>query len=405
MQTRQGERVVRRLSGRKRFLFWTFLVLFTLGIFEITANIGLRLFRGYDGVHLYQYAFDPYKNILPTPNFKDTRGIEHNSVGFRRSSEVSIEKPSGTYRIFLMGASTAYGLGGLWPHIQTEFAVVKNSETIDAYLEEILSASVPSMKVEVINAAITSTWTHHHLIYLNQTILRYDPDMILFLDGLNDFFFFEPGHDQFGSYSYNLPSRVIMGEPTIYSLAYGNAWWLFQKSAAAHVASRSLRGIAQMLSENDSREPLDVEVALAGLRATFPRNALKMQERSGLILEREGVKTVFMLQPLLILERQRDLPDIERDLFEFNVDSYLPNYEEFAYRAVDYLRRAEQEMAASVDASFLDLTGAFDGVEGQMFTDYAHLTPTANRILAERIAQRVLPLIGESPSGQVDSGE
>ena len=118
----------------KRLLFWAILVSISLAILEIAANVGLRAFRGYDGAHLYQYEFDPYKNILPTPNFVDTRGIKHNSVGFRRSSEVSLEKPPGTYRIFLMGASTAYGLGGLWPHIQRTFAVVDNSETIDAKL-------------------------------------------------------------------------------------------------------------------------------------------------------------------------------------------------------------------------------------------------------------------------------
>ena len=89
----------------------------------------------------------------------------------------------------------------------------------------------------MINAAITSTWTHHHLIYLNQRILRYDPDMILFMDGFNDFFKSEPDHDQFATYSYGMPSRVIMGEPTLYSLAYANA---SQPLAARRAALRAL---------------------------------------------------------------------------------------------------------------------------------------------------------------------
>ena len=78
----------------------------------------------------------------------------------------------GTYRIFLMGASTAYGLGGLWPHIEDRYPVLKNPETIDAYLEQEAAGAIrPDLQIEVINAAITSTWTHHNLIYLNQTIL------------------------------------------------------------------------------------------------------------------------------------------------------------------------------------------------------------------------------------------
>ncbi|HWP02579.1 MAG TPA: hypothetical protein VNL96_03920 [Gemmatimonadaceae bacterium] len=381
-------------------LFWGILIVLLAGGLELSARVGLRIFRGYDGEHLYQYEFDAYKNIHPTPNFVDTRGVRHNSAGFRRSTEVAVEKPPGTYRIFLMGASTAYGLGGLWPHIQREYAVLKNSETIDAYLERMLEDSLFGTRVEVINAAITSTWTHHHLIYLNQRILSYDPDMVLFLDGFNDFFFFDRRHDQFQDYAYGLPARIIMGEPSLYSLAYANLWWLFRKSAAAHVASRAARDVYLMMRGTSEQAALNVDSALAGLRQVFPRNALKMHERIGLILKAEGVHAVFMLQPLLILERGRKpMSPLERQLFEFNVTSYRPNYETFARRAVEFFREAEGQMAGRVGGTFLDLTTVFAGVEEQMYTDYAHLTPSANRRVAERIAEHVLPLIRSDLGG------
>ena len=82
--------------------------------------------------------------------------------------------------------------------------MLPNDSTIDAFLERELGAQFPGTKIEVINAAITSTWTHHHLIYLNQRIIGYQPDMVLFLDGYNDFYFFNRDHDQFDSYGYNL---------------------------------------------------------------------------------------------------------------------------------------------------------------------------------------------------------
>ncbi len=160
----------RLTRGRIAFAF---LLLFVLlfALLEFGTRVYLKAARGYDGEHLYQFAFDPYKNILPTPGYVDTRGIEHNRMGFRRTGEVSVKKPADTYRIFLMGASTGYGLGGLWPHIDPKWPVLKNSETIDAYLEKELAPHFPGKKIEVINAAVTSTWTHHNLIYLNQTIL------------------------------------------------------------------------------------------------------------------------------------------------------------------------------------------------------------------------------------------
>jgi len=377
--------------GWKRVLFWGLLVVIGFAALEISAQIGLRVFRGYDGEHLYQYAFDPYRNIHPTPNFVDRRGIAHNSVGFRRSSEVEVGRKPNSYRVFLMGASTAYGLGGLWPHLQREFAVIKNSETIDAYLEQMLRDSLPGVEVEVINAAVTSTWTHHHLIYLNQHILRYDPDMVLFLDGFNDFFAAKPTHDQFADYSYGLPSRVIMGEPSLFALAYANAWWLFRKSAAAHVGSRAASGVMAAIKGRPEQTPLNVPRAVAGLKQVFPENALKMHERSGLILRAEEVRTLFILQPLLILARDRPgAPEIERTLFDFNVSSYVPNYEEFVQQVVPFFVEQETAMAARVGADFLDLSDPFDGIEGQVYTDYAHLTPLGNRVVAERILARSL---------------
>jgi hypothetical protein len=149
-----------RPSGISRWKVALFLaVLFTItaAVLEFGTRLYLKNARGYDGQHLYQFAFDPYKNVLPTPDYVDTRGIRHNSVGFRRSTEVSLTKPTRTYRIFLMGGSTAYGLGGLWPHLDDKYPVLTNSETIDAYLERALNSTVPEWKVEVINAAITST--------------------------------------------------------------------------------------------------------------------------------------------------------------------------------------------------------------------------------------------------------
>ena len=383
------------LSRRKIALLAIVLVAFFAATLEFGARLYLRATRGYDGAHLYQFAFDPYKNILPSPNYVDTRGIRHNAKGFRRSSEVTLEKPSDTYRIFLMGGSTAYGMGGLWPHIDDRYPVLKNNETIDAYLEKDLGSALPGLRVEVINAAITSTWTHHNLIYLNQTILKYRPDMVLFLDGFNDYYHFDKGHDQFASYSYNLPSRVILGDPTLFSLAYANGWWLFRKSALVHLVARGASNLMLLLSKRPDREAIDVERAVARQRENFSSNALKMEERCGLILRNEQVIPVFILQPMLILERDRNLTDMERRLFDFNVDSYLPNYEAFIARAVEYVRTQEAEMAARVGGTFIDLTGIYEDAEGQIYTDYAHLTPEGNKLAAKVIGKHILPIIRE----------
>lgn len=387
------------LSLRKKILFSLILVVVFAGALEVCARIYLHQFKGYSGGPLLQYEFDPYKNVLPTRNFVDTRGIEHNSAGFRRSSEVARAKPEGTYRIFLMGGSTAYGTGGLWPHIQTEFEVLKNSETIDAYLEQQLHEQYPGARFEVINAAIPSIWTHHHLIYLNQTILNYQPDMVILVDGYNDFYFYGRDHDQFRSYAYKEHSHRIMGEPTLGSLAYGNFWWLGRKSAFVHLALRQARVVKQLLSRPE-REPIVVDSAFAGLRDVFPNNALQMVERIALLLQQENVASVFVLQPMLILEADRqNMAPIEQEMLAFNRASYLPNYEAYMRLAVPFVRDLERATVEKYGATFIDGTGLFREAEGQVFTDYVHLTPTANERLAREISSRIAPTIEASVGG------
>ena len=378
--------------GWKRVLFIVIVFVLVLAVAEGLSVLYLRRFQGYDGHHLNKYVFDPYKDLLPAPGYVDTRGVHHNSVGFRRRTEVELRKPDDVYRIFLMGASTAYGEGGLWEHIEPNYPILKDQETIDAYLERKLNALGLGKRVEVINAAIVGTWTHHHLIYLNQRILRYQPDMILFMEGYNDFFRFERGFNSFDNYFYNTPHKIILGEPTIHSLAYANGRWLFRRWALFNVLGHAGRLAKLVVAPRPERRTLNPDSVLAALRVAFPENALALQRRSGLILRDAGVKTYFMLQPMLILERNRPgLTDIERRLLDFNVESYWIGYEQYMHRAVDYVRAEESAMAAAVGAEFLDLTGIYRDASGQMFTDYAHLTPRANEIMAEVLAARLAP--------------
>lgn len=382
-----------QLSTRKKLLFTLILLAVFGGIAEGAARIYLHQVKGYTGGKLLQYEFDPYKNITPTPSYVDSRGVTHNAQGFRRSSDVARVKPPGTYRIFLMGGSTAYGLGGVWPHIQKRYEVLKNSETIDAYLERQLTARFPGTRFEVINAAIPSIWTHHHLIYLNQTILKYSPDMVILLDGYNDFYFYGRGHDQFMSYAYQEHSRTIMGDPTLGSLIYVNFWWLGRKSAFAHVALRQARVVKQLF-HRPNREPIQVDSAIAGLQDVYPKNALKMVERIAMLLQQEKVHAVFALQPMLIMERERPgMPEIERKMFEFNRESYLPNYEAFMLRAVPIVRDLERTTVEKFGGTFVDATPIFKNASGQVFTDYAHLTPSANEMLANYIGTHIVETI------------
>ena len=245
--------------------------------------------------------------------------------------------------IFLMGGSTAYGTGGLWPHLQRDFAVLKNSETIDAYLERILGEALPGKDRG------HQRRDHQHVDAPSSHLPESDHSGLRPGHGavprrLQRLLPRQPGprpvrqlslHDA----SIGNPRRADTG-----ALARANGWWFYRRSALAHVTMRSLRTLKLVVTapfaERD-RAPMNVDRAMANLEHVFPRSALAMQRRMALILRDAGVVPVFMLQPMLILERgHKPMQEMEQRLFAFNVESYLPNYEQFIRRAVAMASRA-----------------------------------------------------------------
>lgn len=385
----------RHLGIVRRILPLAMVTAFTFVLLESGSFAYLRLFRGYDGEHLMNYEFDDYKNIRLTPNFRDTRGIQHNGQGFRRSQETPREKPVGTYRIFLMGGSTGYGLSSQSHLGAQKYPVIRNDETIDYYLERDLDGRIPGMRIEVINAAITSFYSHHHLIYLNQVILKFDPDMIVFLDGFNDYFNFEPGFDQFRDYAYRERVHTFMAEPSVSAWLYYTGWWLFRKRHFFHLAGRALNSVSEMIpsSNGGERGRIDVDEALANLRINAENNFVKMVERNGLILQHEGVAAVFALQPEIAFKQSKRFSPLEHQIYDEMNNLWSENYIEFKNSArpvvIDYLERA----TASTGSTFIDLTDVFGDVQDDVYTDYCHMTPTGNRVLAEHLSPRIIAII------------
>lgn len=365
-----------------------------LGVCELSAYLYLRMFAGYDGRHLMRYQFDDYKNIRLTPGYRDTRGVVHNGQGFRRSTDTARIKAAGVYRIFVMGGSTAYGLESMSRHGRRDYSVIRNDETIDHYLEQDLRRRLGHDRIEVINAAITSHYSHHHLIYLNQSILKYAPDMVVFIDGFNDYYAYQSDFDQFRDYAYQERAHRMMAYTDVGAWLSYSGWWLFRKSHMVHLAARTLQPFwLQWRNVGKTRSRIDIDRALRELRVNAESNFVKMIERSALILRHEKVVPVFTLQPELVLEQRKVLSRMERQLYEELGTEWQENFVEFKNRArpivTEYARRA----AEATGGLFFDLTDIFGGVEEDVYTDYCHLTPVGNKRLAEYLGERLLPVV------------
>jgi lysophospholipase L1-like esterase len=119
--------------------------------------------------------------LRPFARFK---GMRINSKGFR-GPEFSEEKKHDIYRIINMGNSCTFGVG------------VPYKETYSGWLESILtSQATPLKKYEVINAGIPGYSSLQGLRYLKNEIIKYKPDIITVLYGLNDYLFTNAKEDK-----------------------------------------------------------------------------------------------------------------------------------------------------------------------------------------------------------------
>jgi len=399
-------RVRTAVSTRVKAIGYVVMALLCCATLEFAAYGYLRLFEGYDGTHLMNYEFDDYKNIRLTPHFQNTKGIYHNGQGFRRSQETPMQKEDGVYRVFIMGGSTAYGLGSLSRYGQEKYSLIRNDETIDHYLEEFLAGKTPYKRVEVINAAITSQMSHHHLIYLNQTILKYHPDMIVFIDGFNDYYPESKNFDQFRDYAYQERVHQYMAEPSMRAWLGYTGWWLFRKSHFVYLASKSALPLwmwANSIGREQAR--MDVDSTLNNLRENARNNFLKMVERNSLILRNEGVVPVFTVQPEIIFKQSKTFTKMERDILHEMETHWAINYSEYKNRARPIVLGEMKQTAARTGAYFVDLTNVFGGLEDDAYTDYCHLTPMGNKRLAYYLGERILPMIAAKPQANDSTGK
>ena len=98
----------------------------------------------------------------------------------------------------------------------------------------------------------------------------------------------------------------------------------------------------------------------------------------------EGTKTLLVLQPQIAVTHKQ-LTGIEAQLLEYWSKVDGPLYTHGFQALYPVLASELSEGAKTQGYRFLDLTGVFDNMREQTFTDYCHLTPDGNRAVADAI--------------------
>ena len=108
------------------------------------------------------------------PGLSPTVHFQKNHLGLRTHSIHSFKKEPGTYRIIILGASTA------------EQATHSNDKTWGLLLEKHLQQALPDQNIEVGIFATGGTKTHELLRWCHRQLPKLQPDLLITLLGINN---------------------------------------------------------------------------------------------------------------------------------------------------------------------------------------------------------------------------
>lgn len=330
-------------------------------------------------------------------------GLHHNAQGFRHDADVSITKPPNTVRIFFAGGSAAYGCNGLFSKsLDPDWAILTNRDLIDVYLQKRLAKEHPERNWEVVNVATNEFRMHQTLAHFYSTLVLYKPDLVIFFDGHNDISGLMGSttnpYDPFSETPHNLEFEAMAYPHTLRSWLYLNAAWLRNESILFRTIQDRIPQRNQFGAPEDGGQPVHSPVSLTSLSPALQHRAAENMAKAGYYAQEvgrlhnalayEGVLTMFVMQPELILS-QKPLTPTEKRFVDY-YDQIMGPYNIYMYENLQPEIARQTTAAANAGGyDFLDTRYVFQQVSEKTFTDYCHLTPRGNELIAGRIYEQM----------------
>lgn len=338
---------------------------------------------------------------------KDTENLlVHSEQRFRHDGLVSEDKPDGSFRIFMLGGSTLYGLGTSGSQAYPEHRSLLNDETIPYFLEaslnESFSKSHENLDIEVINAGVTAYHTFQEFLYLYETLYEYDPDLVVFLDGHNDFYNVgvkNPITD-YGYSSFNMVRSLNERHPfTSFHLGMrylGDHSYFF----------RLIEKTAQTLSERYEARPYNIGGDPASLERDFTQEMIQ-SAKTGFLRNYTLVATLadyhdfdfhVFLQPEVVFEDLASLSEHDQLIAKITRENYPEGREQIMVETRKHL----PGLFAEHGIPFTDIGEIADALQkdDMLYVDYTHLTPRGSALVADRMLSVVEAKVRDRLRGQ-----
>lgn len=318
---------------------------------EAYANTDDDLKRSicFDNDNLIWYNF-PYLHLEPNQHFTT---INVNDDGFR-GKEISLEKPSNTFRIIMVGGSTAFGVGSS-----------SDLTTIPGYLQNYYDSNY-ELNIEVINAGMPNAFSYTETNYIKNKLVKYNPDLFVIYDAWNDLdrstdTYFDGGGDD------NLISnilRILTKNPyykTVNIIFKIYNYWKFNTVEQINVSNLDYVDERVGFWKNSWNEICDLS-------------------------KENDFEVLITLQPLVGTGFKQLTNEELRHYKFYNQDALLPNYEKYAV--------ALNELNANCTKT-ADLRNVFDDIIETVYFDSGHVGDLGNQIVAKKLFEISLPIVQE----------
>jgi hypothetical protein len=330
----------------------------------------------------------------------------HNKQGFKYPRDILEIPEENTIRVFALGGSTLYGWGAEGLPEYGNHRHLANDETITHFLEKIINQRLKSSgskkRVEVINAGIPDYSSAHHLAHYNQSIYRFNPNLVIFVDGNNEFY----GCNEFNPMKdlRNTGVSVVesFNERRLSFVLYSLSRYVSQYMSAA-------RGIEMYFMNKWQSEvpPLSPQYSLPesykGLeelckkraKTTYLRFYTQLKAAANFL---NGAEIQVFLQPQMMLEDPNYLSESDLEIRKHVIKSWESKQGEVTRSEfMKKVRLLVPRFMKEAGIEFYDVatpatSGGGKGKE-RIYIDYTHVTPKGAEVTANNMAPHIWPKI------------
>lgn len=337
-------------------------------------------------------SYDPWLGYRPDTNNNNGLYVtdRYGFISSNRERDLSIKRP-GTYRIFVLGGSTMAGHGAS-----------SAERTIPARLEEILNKAGRG-RYEVVNAAVPGYYSSQELASTVNELLYLSPDMILVMDGYNDFFklFQEPpSHERPGIYyhwnyyqeylhdhinalntGFQLPPRLRLCNYSYFCDMFLRLLWKIGQPKGSLTPPSTAPENPAGAGPRSDLGPADFSEVLAH----YETNVRLMAEAAQI----RRVTFLAVLQPLLVFKKKHS--PAEESQLQAQVKLVADSMKVDAKRTLENgFSAASRNLHLPLGTRFVDASALFADRHEELFVDWVHYNDAGNEVIAQFLSQQIL---------------